>query len=38
MSELELLVSDKPTLLQRKTMGEKIVSIVETFINDISGK
>jgi len=39
---LELLIGDKPTLLQRKTIGErilrKIVSFVETFINGISGK
>ena len=39
---LELLLGDKPTLLQRKTIGErilrKIVSFVETFINGISGK
>jgi type I restriction enzyme R subunit len=39
---LELLIGDKPTLLQRKTIGDrilrKIVSFVETFINGISGK
>jgi type I restriction enzyme R subunit len=39
---LELLIGDKPTLLQRKTIGErilrKIVGFVETFINGISGK
>ena len=42
MPELELLIGDKPTLLQRKTIGErilrKIVGFVETFINGISGK
>ncbi len=38
---LELLVSEKPTLLQRKTTGERIlkriIDFVETFINGISG-
>jgi type I restriction enzyme R subunit len=38
---LELLVGDKPTLLQRKTTGEriskKILNFIETFINGISG-
>ena len=38
---LELLIYDKPTLLQRKTTGDrilkKIMDFVETFINGISG-
>jgi type I restriction enzyme R subunit len=38
---LELLVGEKPTLLQRKTTGERILKrimdFVETFINGISG-
>jgi type I restriction enzyme R subunit len=38
---LELLTGDKPTLLQRKSMGEKILrrimDFVETFINGIAG-
>lgn len=38
---LELLAGDKPTLLQRKSIGEKILrrimDFVETFINGISG-
>jgi type I restriction enzyme, R subunit len=38
---LELLIEEKPTLLQRKTTGErilrKIIDFVETFINGISG-
>ncbi len=38
---LELLLGEKPTLLQRKTIGErilrKIIGFVETFINGISG-
>ncbi len=37
---LELLIGEKPTLLQRKTIGErilrKIINFVETFINGIS--
>jgi len=38
---LELMVGEKPTLLQRKTTGERILrrimDFVETFINGISG-
>lgn len=38
---LELMVGEKPTLLQRKTTGERILKrimdFVETFINGISG-
>jgi type I restriction enzyme R subunit len=38
---LDLLIDEKPTLLQRKTIGErilkKILGFVETFINGISG-
>jgi len=38
---LDLLIDEKPTLLQRKTIGErilkKIMGFVETFINGISG-
>ena len=38
---LELLVEEKPTLLQRRTTGERILKrimdFVETFINGISG-
>ena len=38
---LELLVGDKPTLLQRKPTGERILkrilNFIETFINGISG-
>ncbi len=38
---LELLAGEKPTLLQRKTTGEKILrrimDFIETFINGISG-
>jgi type I restriction enzyme R subunit len=38
---LELLDGEKPTLLQRKKIGDrilaKIISFVETFINGISG-
>jgi len=38
---LDLLEGDKPTLLQRKKIGDrilsKIVEFVETFINGISG-
>jgi type I restriction enzyme R subunit len=38
---LELLDGDKPTLLQRKTIGDrvlmKIVGFVDTFINGIVG-
>ncbi len=38
---LELLDGEKPTLLQRKTTGERIlrriIDFVETFINGISG-
>ncbi len=38
---LELLIGDKPTLLQRKTTGERIlkriINFVELFINGISG-
>lgn len=38
---LELLVGEKPTLLQRKKIGDrilsKIIGFVETFINGISG-
>jgi type I restriction enzyme, R subunit len=38
---LDLLIDEKPTLLQRKTIGErilrKIIGFVETFINGISG-
>jgi len=38
---LELLEGDKPTLLQRKTIGDrilkKIVGFVETFVNGVSG-
>jgi len=38
---LELMIGEKPTLLQRKTTGERIlkriIDFVETFINGISG-
>ncbi len=38
---LELLIYDKPTLLQRKTTGDrilrKIMDFIETFINGVSG-
>jgi type I restriction enzyme, R subunit len=38
---LELLDGEKPTLLQRKKIGDrilsKIIDFVETFINGISG-
>jgi len=38
---LELMIGEKPTLLQRKTTGERIlkriINFVETFINGISG-
>lgn len=38
---LDLLIDEKPTLLQRKTIGErilkKILGFVDTFINGISG-
>ena len=38
---LELMVGERPTLLKRKTTGErisrKIIDFVETFINGISG-
>jgi type I restriction enzyme R subunit len=38
---LELLEGDKPTILQRKTIGDrilsKIVGFVETFINGVVG-
>ncbi|MBN1184812.1 MAG: hypothetical protein JXB49_21175 [Bacteroidales bacterium] len=38
---LELLDSEKPTLLQRKKIGDrilrKIIGFVETFINGIAG-
>lgn len=38
---LELLVGEKPTLLQRKTTGDRIlrriIDFVETFITGISG-
>ena len=38
---LELLEGDKPTLLQRKTIGDrilkKIVDFVETFVNGVAG-
>ena len=39
---LELLLGDRPILLQRKTIGErilkKIIDFVDTFINGISGE
>ena len=38
---LDLLEGDKPTLLQRKTIGDrilkKIVDFVETFVNGVMG-
>lgn len=38
---LELLEGDKPTLLQRRPVGDrilkKIVDFVETFINGVTG-
>ena len=38
---LELLVGEKPTLLQRKQTGDRIlrriIDFIETFINGISG-
>ena len=38
---LDLLLGDRPTLLQRKTIGDrilkKIVGFVETFIDGIAG-
>lgn len=38
---LDLLDGDKPTLLQRKTIGDrvlkKIIGFVETFVNGVAG-